>query len=116
MRPTVTYTTCDTSPREQTGDIITFTQFEGRNILTKTCNDAESGDESDDKSITPPLLRKEYMDAMDYGYESDHDSISTEMLEKVVTEVRPTQNLIGDKPVIKYVIVLDKENRNGKER
>ena len=43
MCPDVTYTPCDTSSREQTGNIITFTQFKEGNILTKTCNDAESG-------------------------------------------------------------------------
>ena len=32
MRLTVTYTPCATSSREQTGDIITFTQFEEGNI------------------------------------------------------------------------------------
>ena len=48
IRPAVTYTPCATSSREKTGDIITFTQFEEWNILTKTRNDAESGDESDD--------------------------------------------------------------------
>ena len=31
----------------------------------------------------PPLLREEEMDAMDYGNESDHDIISTEMLENI---------------------------------
>ena len=31
----------------------------------------------------PPLLSKEEMDIMDYGYESDHDLISTEMLENI---------------------------------
>ena len=31
----------------------------------------------------PPLLSKEDMDAMDYGDESDHDFISTEMLEYI---------------------------------
>ena len=45
MRPTVTYAPYVTSLGEQTGDIITFTQFEEGNILTKTRNDAESGDE-----------------------------------------------------------------------
>ena len=35
MRPAVMYTPCATSPREQTGNIITFTQFEEGNILTK---------------------------------------------------------------------------------
>ena len=49
MRPEVTYTTYGTSPREKTGDIITFAHFEEGNILTKTNNDAESGDESDNK-------------------------------------------------------------------
>ena len=80
MRPAVTCTPCATSLREQTGNIITFTQVEEGNILTKTCNDAES---SDDDSIMPPLLIEEEMDAMDYGDKSDHDSISTDMLEDI---------------------------------
>ena len=50
----VTYTPCATSSREQTGDTITFTQFEDGNILTKNHNDAETGD---DNSIVPSLLR-----------------------------------------------------------
>ena len=64
MRPAVTYTTCATSSREKTGDIITFTQFEEANILTKILNDAESGE---DDSIMSPQLSKEDMDAMDSG-------------------------------------------------
>ena len=48
MRTYVAYTPCATSPREQTGDIITFTQFEEGNILYETRNDVESGNESDD--------------------------------------------------------------------
>ena len=40
MRPAVTYTPCATSSREKTGYIITFTQFDEGNILTKTSNDA----------------------------------------------------------------------------
>ena len=79
----VTYTPCATSSREQNGDIITFAQFEEGNILTKTCNDAESGEESCDKSIMPPLPSKEDMDAMDSSDESDHDLISTEILEDI---------------------------------
>ena len=81
MRPAVTYTPCDTSSREQTGNIITFTQFEEGNILTKNCNDAESGDESNGDSIIAPLTREEEMYAMDSGNESYHDLISTNMLE-----------------------------------
>ena len=53
MRPAVTYTPCARSSREQTDYIITFTQFEEGNILTKTCNNAKSGD---DDSIMPPIL------------------------------------------------------------
>ena len=47
MRPAVTYTLYDTSLREQTGDVITFAQFEEGNTLNKTRNNAESGEESD---------------------------------------------------------------------
>ena len=50
MRPAVTYTPYATSLKEQTGDLITFAQFEEGNISTETCNDAESGDESDNES------------------------------------------------------------------
>ena len=49
MRPAVTYTLYATSLREQTGDVVTLSQFEEGNILTETCNDAESGDKSDNK-------------------------------------------------------------------
>ena len=44
MHPAVMYTPYATSSKEQTGDIIMFAQFEEGNILTKTGNDAESGD------------------------------------------------------------------------
>ena len=77
MRPAVTYTSYATSAKEQTGDVITFTQFEDGNILTKTCHDAESGDESDNESI---IMSEQDMGAMNSGDESDHDLISTEIL------------------------------------
>ena len=48
MRLAVTYTPCATYLRKQTGDIITFAQFEEGNILTKARNDSESGDKSND--------------------------------------------------------------------
>ena len=48
MRLAVSYIPCDTSFRGKTGDIITFTQFKEGNLLSETCYDAESGDESDD--------------------------------------------------------------------
>ena len=50
---------------------------------SKTRNDAESYDKSDDDSIMPPLLIEENMDSMVSGNESDHDLISTEMLEDI---------------------------------
>ena len=40
MRPAVTYILYATSSKEQTGNVITFTQFEEGNIITETCNDA----------------------------------------------------------------------------
>ena len=44
MRPEVTYTSYDMSLKEQSGDVITFAQIEEGNILTETCDNAESGD------------------------------------------------------------------------
>ena len=77
MHPSVTYTPCATSSWGEIGNDITLTQFEEGGLLSETRNDAESGDESEDDSIMPPLLSKEEMDTMDYGDESDHDPIST---------------------------------------
>ena len=62
--------------------MITFVHFEEGNLLSETCNDAESNDKSDDNSIMPPLITEEEMDAMDYGNESDDDTISMEMLKR----------------------------------
>ena len=56
--PSVTYITCATSSREQTSDIIMFTQFKEGNLLFETCSNAESGDKSDDNSIMTPILRE----------------------------------------------------------
>ena len=47
MRPTVTYTPYATSSKEQTGDVITFAQFEEENLLNETCNDTERDEASD---------------------------------------------------------------------
>ena len=80
MHPGVTYTPYATSSKEQTGDVITFAQFGEGKILIKTCNDAEIGDESDNESI---MMSKQDMDAINSGDESDHDLISTEMLEDI---------------------------------
>ena len=58
MLPYVTYTPCNTYSREQNGNIITFAQFEEGGLLSETCNDAESGDKSDENSIMQPQLSK----------------------------------------------------------
>ena len=47
MRPTVTYTPCAISSREQSDDIITFTQFEEGSILSETRNYTESDEKFD---------------------------------------------------------------------
>ena len=77
MCPAVTYTPYATSLKEQTGDVITFAQFEEGNILTENCKDAESGDKSDNESI---MMIEQDRDAMNSGDESDHDLISKDML------------------------------------
>ena len=66
MHSAVTCTPYGTSHKGQTGDIITFTQFEEGNIITKTRNDVESGDESNKKSI---MMSERDMDAMNSGDE-----------------------------------------------
>ena len=62
MDTAVMYTPCPTSSREKTIDIITFTHFKDGNVITKTRNDVESSDESNDESIM----------TMDSSDESDH--------------------------------------------
>ena len=62
---------------------MTFAKCEEGDIWTKTCNDAEIGDESDDDSIMTPILSKKEMDAMNYDDESDHGLIYEEMLETI---------------------------------
>ena len=80
MRLSVTYTTYGTSLREKTGNIMTFTQFEEGNILTKTSNDAESGDESDTESI---MMSKQDMENIDEKENFDYNHISMETLHDI---------------------------------
>ena len=65
MRPEVTYTPYAASSKEQTGDVITFAQFEEGNILTENRNDAESGDETDNESIMMSEQDMENLDSSD---------------------------------------------------
>ena len=64
----------------KTGNIITFAQFEERNLLSETCDNSENGDESDYNSIIPTLISKEEMDVMDSGDENEYETMSTGML------------------------------------
>ena len=59
MCPAVSYTPYATSLKEQTGDIITFAQFEEGGLLSETHDNAESSDKYDGGSIIPPLIIKE---------------------------------------------------------
>ena len=63
--------------QRKTGDIIKFTQFEERNLLSETREDKESGDKSDDNLIITPLLSEEATNTMDDADESDAETRST---------------------------------------
>ena len=80
MRPTVTYTLYATPSKEQTGDVITFAQFEEGNLLTETRNDTESGDESDSESI---MMSEKDMENIDGKEKFNDDLISMEMLHDI---------------------------------
>ena len=59
MRPSVKFILYATPSKEQTDDIITFSQFGEGGLFAETRENAESGDQSDDYSMIPPLLSKE---------------------------------------------------------
>ena len=83
MRPAVSCIPCATYSKEQTGDIITLAQFKEWDLLSETCNDAESSDKSDYDLIIPPLLNEEEMYAMDSGDELDDKPMFTDILEDI---------------------------------
>ena len=103
MRPAVTYNPYATSLKEQNGDVITLAQFEEGNILTETRNDAKIGDESDNKSI---MMSEQDMENINSGDESDHDLISTEMLEDISdgSQTHPNVNIIEARYKIRDLI------------
>ena len=113
MRPAVTYTPYATSSKEQTGDVITFAQFEEGVLLSETCNDTESGDESDSKSI---MMIKKDMENLDQTEKFDDDLISTETLHDI-RDGNQTHPSI-DKREARMAIRdrINKKNQNGKER
>ena len=62
------------------------------------------------------MISEQDMDAINSGDESDHDLISTEMLEDIRDGSQTHPNVNKRKARYKYLIVLSKDNRNGKER
>ena len=61
-------------------------------ILTETSNDAESGDESNNESI---MISEQDTENINSGDESDHDLISTEMLEDICDRSQTHPNIKG---------------------
>ena len=59
-------------------------------------------------------MSKQDMDAINYGDESDHDKISTEILEDICDGSQTLRTLMKGKHVIKYVTMLGKGNKNDK--
>ena len=80
MHPAVTYTPYASSSKEQTGDLITFVQFEEGNLITVTRNNTESGDESDSESI---MMSEKDMENLDETEKFDDGLISTETLHDI---------------------------------
>ena len=89
----VSYIPYATSSKGKTGNIITLTQFEEGDLLSKTRDDAESSEKSDDDSIMPPLICEDEMDGMDTGDESEDEPMSTEMLEDICDSIQPHQSV-----------------------
>ena len=82
--PDMSYISYATSSREQTGDIITFSQFEEGNLwsetqslLSETHDDTGRGNKYDDYSTLAPLISEEEMDGMSSGDKSDAKPMST---------------------------------------
>ena len=109
MRPDVKYTRYVTSLKEQTGNIITFAQFEEGILLSGTRDNKKSGDKSEEDSTVAPLISKEEMGAMDSGNDFDDEHMSTEMLEDIfLTLVSIIRAEIGERHATRYVITLNK--------
>ena len=90
MHLTVTYTPYATSSKEQTGDVITFAQFEEGGLLTKARNDTEIGDKKDSESL---MMNEQDMENLDSNEKSDHNLISTKMLEDIRDESKTYPNV-----------------------
>ena len=67
IKTSVSYTPYATSSKEQTGDIITFVQFEEGNLLSEYCNDTERGKKYYDNSTLASLISEGKIDVMSSG-------------------------------------------------
>ena len=56
MRSYVSYIPYYTSSKEQTGNIITFTQFEEEDLLSETHNNTKSGNKYDDNTTLALII------------------------------------------------------------
>ena len=56
MHPSMSYTPYSKSSRENTGNIITFAQFEEGNLFFGARDDTESGIKYDDDNTMSPLI------------------------------------------------------------
>ena len=113
MRPTVTYTPYTTSSKEQTGNVIKFSQFEEGNLISETRNDTESDDESNSKSIT---MSEKDMENLDKIEKFDDDLISTETLHDICDRNQTHPNIDKREARLKIRDRIKQINRNGKER
>ena len=80
-----------------------FAHFEEGNIFTETRNNTESGDESDSESL---MMIKQDMKNIDSNEKSNHDNISTDMLEEICdrSQTNPTVNKREARCKIRYRI------------
>ena len=83
MQPEVSYATYATYSVEQTGDIITFTQFEEGGLLSESWNSTGSGNGFDDDSTLAPLISEAEMDGTSSGDESGAEPMAKDMLEEI---------------------------------
>ena len=72
------------------GNLLSETQ----NLLSKTRDDTERGNEFGDDSNIPPLISEEKMYMMSLGDHTDAEPMSTEMLEDIsdVSQSHPSVN------------------------
>ena len=113
MRPAVTYTQYATSSKEQTGNVITFAQFEEGDLWTETSNNTESGDESDSKSN---MMSEQDMENLDGKEKFDDDHISTETLHDIHDGNQTHPNIDKREARLKKCDrIKQKKKQNGKE-